>query len=408
MNPLHRWVLGYWMGEGNPLLRSAVTAVTAPASLLFGVGVRLRNQGWETGLLRATSPAIPVISVGNLSVGGTGKTPVVRWVVSRLLARGERPAILSRGYGADEVALHALWHPGVPVHIHPERVRAARAAAEGGATVAVVDDGFQHRALARDADIVLVSAHDPFPPRLLPRGPWREPLSSLGRASLVLTTGKGPEGVERADALLAVLRTLPRHPPMGRFGLVAGGWYPLPDATAAPTTPDGLPEGPAGAASGVAPSPPRDAPENDFPEGPLLVVASVARPETVVELVASRAEGVELLAFPDHHRYDAGDVARILRQGRGRTIVTTEKDAVKLGAFPALREPGSPPIRVLALAPLPGPETERLLDRVLARALARGREGPVPKAGSGERRGEEVEDPGSRARPDVDGLEGRA
>jgi tetraacyldisaccharide 4'-kinase len=350
----------YWRGETGSLTHVLLTALSAPLAAGYGAAVRLRNQAFDTGLLRVRSASVPVISVGNLSVGGTGKTPITRWVVERLVARGRQPAVVSRGYGADELALHRRWNPEVPVIANPDRVAAAREAANSGADVVVVDDGFQHRALARDADLLLLGAGDPFPPRLLPRGPYREPLSAIGRASLVLVTGRGHDPDHDPEERATDVRRMPRHPPVGTVRLVPTGWRTLAGDAALPP------------ASGES----------------LLVVASVADPESVERMVAeTRTTGdgsgnppsrrppslgpAGLMAFPDHHAYADSDVARILSVASGRRVVTTEKDAVKLAAF-ASAFADVPEPRVLALDVEPGPGVERLLDRLLDRALARG------------------------------------
>jgi tetraacyldisaccharide 4'-kinase len=343
--PLEELARSYWAGETGGGMSALLTALTAPAAALFGVGVRLRNRAFDTGLLPTGSVEVPVISVGNLSVGGTGKTPIVRWVVERLLARELRPAVVSRGYGADELALHRRWHPGTPVVADRNRIAAATRAVAEGARVIVVDDGFQHRGLARDADIVLLSAHDPFPPRLLPRGPWREPLGALERASLVLVTGKGVAGREQAGRMEGVLARVPRHPPLGCVGIMAEGWQDL-----------------AGAAAEAPPT--RES---------ILAVASIAHPHGFVDMLreAGFGDGVELAAFSDHHPYTGSDVRNLLNRAGGRRIVTTEKDAVKLGGFDAMLE-ANPEPRVLALEVRPAPGVDRLLDRLLDRALAHG------------------------------------
>jgi tetraacyldisaccharide 4'-kinase len=356
MNPplrqgtLERGVRRYWKGDAGPLAAPLLTAVTAPLAALFGVAVRLRNRAFDTGLLRSRTVPVPVISVGNLSVGGTGKTPVAGWIVDRLVARGCTPAVVSRGYGEDEIALHRRWHPQVVLTANPDRVAAALEAVDQGADVVVLDDGFQHRALARDADIVLVSAHDPFPPRLLPRGPWREPLGSLQRASLVLVTGKGDEGVRSGEDLLMVLHDLPQHPPLGRVGILASRWTTL---------------------GGESAQPPEPGEE-------VLVVASIAHPQELERMLREAGLGggpegpsLALLAYPDHHAYSEAQVGRILERAGGRRIVTTEKDAVKLAAFAPLVE-AVPAPRVLTLRVDPAPGVDRLLDRLLDRALARG------------------------------------
>jgi len=257
-----------------------------------------------------------VVSVGNLTVGGTGKTPVASWIVGLLEAGGRSPALVSRGYAADELLLHRRWHPGVPIVADPDRVAATMRARGAGADVAVLDDGFQHRRLARDVDIVLVAAEEPWPGRLLPRGPYREPPGSLGRADAVVVTRRTapPE-----DAAALASRLNKEHGPFDACAVAClepGGWSELQGGAA------------------------------DAPEGPVLAAAGIARPEAFAEVVR-RLLGVdvELVAFPDHHPYDRADVAELRARAGGRTVVITEKDAVKLA--PLAKDLG--PARVLEL-----------------------------------------------------------
>ena len=123
-----------------------------PLSWIFSTAVAVKNVLYDIGLLRARKLALPAVSVGNLSVGGTGKTPVSAWVAAELARRGARPAIVLRGYGDDEVLVHRALNPGVPVIVDADRVRGAATAKAQGATVVVLDDAFQHRRAARDAD----------------------------------------------------------------------------------------------------------------------------------------------------------------------------------------------------------------------------------------------------------------
>ncbi len=281
-----------------------MTAVTAPLASLYGLGVRGRNLAFDGGFFPQEDAPIPVVSVGNLAVGGTGKTPTTRWVVDLLRAGGSRPAVVSRGYGEDELLLHRRWNPEVPVIRAPRRIQGVREAADRGCDVAVLDDGFQHRWLARELDLVLLSPAHPFPPRVLPRGPYRERLGALRRAHLLLVTAKGEGEMTRARALAETLASIPGLPPAHLLSLLPGAWESL---------------------SG-APAPP--------PEGPVLVVGSVARPESVRALLEETGVScMDVLAFPDHHPYREGDVEEILRRARGRMVVTTEKDAVKLDVF---------------------------------------------------------------------------
>jgi tetraacyldisaccharide 4'-kinase len=364
---LHRGVRRFWSGEGGGVLHRVAAAVTAPLAALFGVGVRLRNRAYDTGLLPARSGVVPVVSVGNLSVGGTGKTPVTAWIVGRLRARGVRPGIVSRGYGADELALHRRWNPDLPVVADPDRVQGVATAAGAGAEVAVVDDGFQHRRLARDADVVLMGATDPFPPRLLPRGPYREPLAALQRASVVLVTARGDGEAAAGEALVGALRRLPRHPPVGLLHLVPGEWSRL---------------------DGRVASPPH-------PSESLLLVASVARPGGVERLVREGiGEGVEieLVAYPDHHPYTSGDLASLARRAGPRRVVTTEKDAVKLQSLSGHLAPGAPEPLVLSLEVRPADGVEGIVDRLLDRVLGRRAGGGRPGDGA-------PEDPASGREP---------
>jgi len=288
--------------DDAPLL----SALLSPAELLFRLGQHAYHSLYDRGLLPQTRPSLPTISIGNLAVGGAGKTPFARWLVDQLLARGERPALLHGGYAADEPALHERWHPSVPVYAGRDRVRSASLAAERGASVLVLDDGFQHRRLLRDLDIVLVAAERwRSKPHLLPRGPWREPPSALGRAQVVGVTRKvASEG--KAEAVAGELARLAPHALVVRIALLPAGWRPwrrgAPGAEAAAS--------PAGVA-----------------------VCALADPELFLENArATGARFQQALVFRDHHEYAPGDIAR-LRAARGEGVVlTTEKDAVKLSA----------------------------------------------------------------------------
>ncbi len=332
---LERPVRAWWHGEAG-IAGLLLGPLAAPFSLLFGAGVRLRNLLYDQGLLSAGRGPIPVVSVGNLVVGGTGKTPVARWFVERLQERGWTPALVSRGYGQDELLLHRRWNPEVPVLEAPRRLEGVRSAAQAGANICVVDDGFQHRRLARDMDVVLLSPDDPFPPRLLPRGPYREPLGSLRRAHLIVVTAHGEARVAAAMELARKLGRREDFPPAIAFPLLPGPWRTLAGES------------------------------HEEPGGPALVVSSVARPEGVVRL--AREAGIEVaraLSFPDHHRYDDSDLKEIRRAAGGLPVVTTEKDAVKLATF----EASLPSTHVLTLRPKLGRGLTRVVDRLLDERL---------------------------------------
>jgi tetraacyldisaccharide 4'-kinase len=152
----HRLVERVWFG--TDALASTVRTALIPAERVFGGLVGARDILYDAGWLPARATPIPAVSVGNLTVGGTGKTPMAAWIARGLAARGARPAIVLRGYGDDEPLVHRVLNPEIPVVIGADRVDAVGRAAAGGATVAVLDDAFQHRRVQRAADIVLVSA----------------------------------------------------------------------------------------------------------------------------------------------------------------------------------------------------------------------------------------------------------
>lgn len=304
---------------------------------LYGWAVGRRNRQFDEGRGAVMRVSVPVISVGNLSVGGTGKTPFVHYVVRELLALGKRPAVVSRGYGrkssgqvivsdgsrvlasvreaGDEVLLHAETLP-VPVIADADRVAGARSAIEHFRVDAVVlDDGFQHRRLARDCDIVLIDRATLDQPVLLPVGRLREPLSSLARADVICGVG-GVSPSDIPEPYRSDILCIEAHTVAGAMTDVHSHKPVLPEQAGTP-----------------------------------LVVSGIARPERFYASLAERGFSAEQrIRFADHYRYRLRDVETLLRLCRlhGCTcIVTTGKDAVKLRDFvPVLEKQG---IRLLAL-----------------------------------------------------------
>jgi tetraacyldisaccharide 4'-kinase len=190
--------------------RGPVAGITrtllACAEPVYAAVVARKNRAFDTGRRQPTRVAAPVVSVGNLTVGGTGKTPLVAWLAEWFLGQGTKVSLISRGYGAgqgrpnDEALELAAKLPGVPHLQNPDRIAAAREAlAANPRHVLILDDAFQHRRIARDLDIVLLDALAPFGfGRLLPRGLLREPAASLARADVV--------ALSRADAIDAASR----------------------------------------------------------------------------------------------------------------------------------------------------------------------------------------------------------
>ncbi len=180
-------------GETHGALPSLARIGLGGIAGLYRIGVGARNLAFDRGWKASHRAEVPVVSVGNLTLGGTGKTPMVEWVARWYRARGVRVAILSRGYGDssgmnDEGRVLEENLPDVPHLQAPDRVDlASRAVEELESELLVLDDGFQHRRLARDLDIVLLDALDPFGlGRIFPRGLLREPIGSLRRAGVVV------------------------------------------------------------------------------------------------------------------------------------------------------------------------------------------------------------------------------
>lgn len=195
--------------------------VGVPLSIVYGAVTRVRNSRYDTRR-GVREPALPVISVGNLSVGGVGKTPVVQYIARLLIGRGFQPAIALRGYKAprgresDEEAEHRAALPGVRVIADPDRVRAVErlAAAPDRPDCVILDDGFQHRRLGRTLDLVLIDARrSPWRDRLLPAGWLREPVSALARADAVILTHVDLAQKNELDELVTLIgRTVGAEP----------------------------------------------------------------------------------------------------------------------------------------------------------------------------------------------------
>lgn len=298
-----------WVWSARGVLPRACRAALFPLSVLFGAVVARRNARFDRG--DGVHPAaLPTVSIGNLTVGGTGKTPFAAWCVRVLRHGGATPAVVMRGVGDDEWRVHALLNPGVAVIRNPDRVAGVQEAASLRADIAVLDDAFQHRRAARDVDVVLVAA-DAWggPPRLLPAGPFREPLSALQRASLIVLTVK--------DAASAPLETV-------RAAVHA----------AAPTVPVVVAALESGALRRVSADPSAPVPEEPLEvlRGTSVVaVSAIAHPSPFERAIADAAQRCTTVRFPDHHHFRPVDVRRVLHAASGaQRVVCTLKDAVKL------------------------------------------------------------------------------
>jgi len=306
-----------WRGD-DAFARAARVALL-PAAGAYRAAAAARGWMYDRSLFKVHKSSIPVVSIGNLSVGGTGKTPFTAWVASELARRGARPAVVLRGYGGDEPLVHARLNPAIPVIIESRRAAGIAHAAQIGATVAVLDDAFQHRAAERETDIVLIAAEQ-WQRRLhmLPAGPWREPLSAINRASLVVITQKTADASRIREVRDAAKRAAPAVPQaVVRFSLselrseaIDGDRKTLPLSALA--------------------------------NRPVVAIAGVADPDAFFEQLTRAGSIVTRFSFPDHHHYSAVDIEHVLATvGAGDAmVVCTLKDAVKLAPkWPATARP---------------------------------------------------------------------
>ncbi len=293
---------------------------------MFGAAVALRRAAYDAGIAPSERVDVPVISVGNLSTGGTGKTPFCAWLVRELDARGLRPGICSRGYRSepgrdlnDEGRLLARLCPGVLQAQDKDRARGARELVAKGAGAIVLDDGFQHRRLQRDLDLVLVDATRPWglPAAesggepvcaLLPRGFLRESPRSLARADAIVITRALTHAGERSVAELE-----------SRIqGLAPGRPILLADHRPRSLCDERGARHPLGELAGRT----------------VDLISAIGNPEAFEASVAAAGAKIrEHRVFEDHHAYTPEDVAGL--GADGLWLVTTAKDAVKLEAIHA-------------------------------------------------------------------------
>jgi tetraacyldisaccharide 4'-kinase len=299
-------------------------------SLLYGLTVRMRANAYCRGLLRTRGLPIPVISIGNITLGGTGKTPTAINIAGILLKHGKKPVVLSRGYGrsdrsavlvvsdgisraldavsgGDEPVLIAGRLPQVPVVVGADRYRTGMVAIDRfHPDIAILDDGFQHIRLKRDLNIILIDAVDPFGSgRLFPAGILREPLTALRRADIVLITradrteniAQRKETVrQHTDAPIFTARYVPRD----LMDVATGETRPL-----------------------------------EFLHGkPVFAFAGIARPDSFIALLRTLGAVVTGTAvYGDHYAYTRTDLTGLMREaGAGNAVLlaTTEKDGVRL------------------------------------------------------------------------------
>jgi tetraacyldisaccharide 4'-kinase len=319
-----------WYGREEE--KGAFPLLLAAASGAYRLGLGFHNSLSRIGLKRERRLDVPCVSVGNLVVGGTGKTPTVSWIVDLYRAAGVRAAVISRGYGGssagpervivgrgeagarrfgDEPVLLAERHPDVPVIVGRDRcAAAAEAVSSHGAEILVADDAFQHRRMSRDLNIAVADAGRWFGNRrLFPRGPLREPPEALGRADVVLLNRvSGCRTVESRREEIA--RLAPRAAVV-EGDVVGEGWHTFDSR---------------GQKGG---SPPR---------GPVYGFCGLANPGVFRRSLEEGSLSIAgWRAFPDHYRYDEKDLedlAAAVERSGAESAVTTAKDAARISSWP--------------------------------------------------------------------------
>lgn len=298
----HRMVRWLWTDRG--LAARIARFALLPASLLWHTGMTLRLMAYRRGWIATRPLPLPVVAIGNLSVGGSGKTPIAAWVAAHYAERGARPAILLRGVGGDEALVHRELVPEAIVIPNADRHAGAIVAVAEGADVLVLDDAFQRLDVERDLNICLVSSESSQAVRWpLPAGPWREGLGALKRADFIIVTRK------RADLATAHHLAADLHRSSGR---------PVAIAHLELSVLRGLVSGREHQVASL--------------EGKRVVAASaIADPDAFVAQIKRTGAQVQVATWKDHHLFRDEDVAWLAHAARrADAVVVTAKDAVKL------------------------------------------------------------------------------
>jgi tetraacyldisaccharide 4'-kinase len=298
----HRMVRWLWTSR-RPDARLARLALL-PVSGLWRAVMAGRGLAYRRGWFPVHDLPLPTVAVGNLTVGGSGKTPIAIWIARHYQALGFRPGILLRGYGGDETLIHEHAVPGAVVIPDPDRVAGAERALANGAQVLVLDDAYQRLDVRRDLNLAVVSAETSRAVRWsLPAGPWREPWEAITRADAVIVTRKRATAEAARTMADEVRRRMPGPVAVAHLGL---------------GTLEGLVSGPRQRA--------------DLLRGKRVVAASgIADPDAFVAQVKGAGAAVQVATWKDHHDYRDEDVAWLAHAARRADhVVITQKDAVKL------------------------------------------------------------------------------
>lgn len=298
-------------GEDASLRGGCLRAGLAAAVPVYALGNAARSAGFKLGVKRSYALGRPTVSVGNLTTGGTGKTPMVGWVVQQLLSQGHRPCILLRGYrGGDEAEEHrSRWGDQVRVEPNPDRVAAAAIALadDPSITCFVLDDGFQHRRARRDVDLVLIDATNPWGyGSMLPRGLMREPRGAIKRADHVIVTRSDQVPPEVLSEIDQQIEALSGKPPVAH---AAHGWVGLVD------TKDEVHD------------------LSLLEDKAVMGVVGIGNPGAFeATLTQHCGQVLHCEVLPDHHGYTRKQLLKLIdlaKTAGAEAIVTTEKDWVK-------------------------------------------------------------------------------
>lgn len=310
-------------GESRGIVPSCLRTGLHLISCGYAFGTGIRNRLYASGLKTVFSPGVPTVAVGNITTGGTGKTPVVAWLTNWFSARGFSPAILSRGYRSlesgenDEKLVLDRLCPGVPHLQNPDRIASARLAiSRDSAQVLILDDAFQHRRIGRDLNLCLIDATNPWGyGYVLPRGLLRESRCELRRADLIIVTRCDQISHTQLEALVAEIHRWAKDDSIVQSRFVPTGWRTL----------DG-----------------RTLPLEELRAQSALAFCGLGNPAGFRQsLDASGCAIEEFVTFPDHHHYTSAEIetlAKSASNGNCSLLLTTLKDLVKLPAesFPGL------------------------------------------------------------------------
>jgi len=314
------------------LLNSRIWGIAfSPFSLLYGIAVSLKNLFYDKKIIIPARVSAKIISVGNISIGGTGKTPLVITLASIIKNKGYRTAVISRGYGGkakgtlcvsdgkniltspeesgDEPLLHAKNLPDIPVIADPDRIRAARYAEKHfQSEVIVLDDAFQHRKIDRDIDIITINAANPWGNKMLiPSGPLREPLKNLNRGDIcVITHTDKSNNIENIKSTIKKYSGdtifLTSHRPLS-FYTLQHNKIPL----------------------------------HRMKNKPVLAFSGIANPDLFRKTLLDLNLDIRtFITFPDHHYYTAADQEKIWQKAllhKVKAVITTEKDIMRIDTW---------------------------------------------------------------------------